>query len=56
MKPSNRIYEEDAWGFRLADPSLRSVKTLIMEIEFYDEGFGIIRARRLNSSMGRQAA
>ena len=47
MKPSNRIYEEDTWGFRLADPALRAVKNFVMEIEFYDEGFGIIRANRL---------
>jgi len=46
MEPSNRIYEEDTWGFRLADDSLRTVKNLVMEIEFHDEGFGIIRAKR----------
>ena len=47
MKPSSRIYDEDTWGFRLADGSLRTVKNFFMEIEFYDEGFGIIRANRL---------
>jgi len=47
MKPSNRIYEEDTWGFRLEDRSLRTVKNLVLEIEFYDEGFGVISASRL---------
>ena len=47
MKPSYRIYEEDTWRFRLTDTALRTLKNLVMEIEFYDKGFGIIAPKRL---------
>jgi len=47
LAPSGRIYEEDTWRFRLTDSSLRAAKNLVMEIEFYDEGFGVIAVNRL---------
>ena len=47
LKPSGRYYVEDAWGLRIADPAVRARKDLVVEVEFWDEGFGVIEARRL---------
>lgn len=47
MRPSGDYYREDVWGFRIASPVVRSRKEFVLEVEFWDEGFGVIAARRL---------
>ncbi len=47
MDPSGRHYEEDVWAFRIADRGLRARSAFVIEVEFWDEGYGIIAARRL---------
>jgi Beta-galactosidase len=58
LQPSGRYYEEDAWQFRVADPVLRGRGDLVLEVEFWDEGYGLIQARRLADPAhnGRYAA
>ena len=41
MDPSGRYYEEDVWAFRIAESGLRARTTLILEVEFWDEGYGL---------------
>lgn len=47
MRPSGRYYDEDVWAFRLTDSSVRTACPTVLEIEFFDEGYGVIAARRL---------
>jgi len=47
MRPSGSYYKEDVWGFRIASTTIRNRKEFVIEVEFWDEGFGIIAARRL---------
>lgn len=47
LEPSGRYYVEDAWGWRVADASVRGRPNLVLEVEFWDEGYGLIEAQRL---------
>jgi len=47
MDPSGRYYEEDVWPFRVSKPGLRRRDKIVLELEFWDEGYGVIAARRL---------
>ncbi|MDQ1256160.1 MAG: hypothetical protein QG656_756 [Candidatus Hydrogenedentes bacterium] len=46
LEPSARYYEEDVWRFRIIVPELRIRRDVVVEVEFWDEGFGIIEAQR----------
>jgi hypothetical protein len=58
MTPSGRLYAEDRWEFRVADRALKVLADLILEIEFVDDGYGILAASRFvdDSFDGRYAA
>ena len=47
LEPSGRYYEEDVWGFRITEPNLRTQQDLVLEVTFWDRGYGLIEARRL---------
>lgn len=47
MSPGGRYYEEDVWAFRIEDAAARRAPEIVVEIEFLDEGYGIMAARRL---------
>ena len=47
VRPGAGYYDEDRIGFRLTDPALRTRKEILVEVDFLDEGFGVIAARRL---------
>ena len=47
MSPSGDYYAEDNWAFSFTERAARRAPSLIIELDFLDEGFGVIAARRL---------
>lgn len=47
MRPSGDYYTEDAWAFSFANPQLAAHPNIVLELEYLDNGFGVIAARRL---------
>ena len=45
--PGGAYYAEDVWAFRLSDPEVRRRGEIVLEVEFLDQGLGIIAAQRL---------
>ena len=47
MNPSGRYYQEDIWPVHLVEESVGLCPGLVLEVDFLDEGLGVIVAQRL---------
>jgi len=47
MQPSGDYHTEDEWALRLSDTELAKTANVVLEVEFFDEGYGAIEAFRL---------
>ena len=45
--PSGAYYSEDTMEFRLRDESVRRAAGIVVEIEYVDDGYGVMAAKRL---------
>ncbi|MBI5094242.1 MAG: beta-galactosidase [Candidatus Hydrogenedentes bacterium] len=45
--PSGNHYEEDTLGFRINDTVVRRRRRLVVELDYVDDGYGVIAAKRL---------
>ena len=47
LEPSGDYYSEDVWSWRVTESAVRSRRSVVLEITFWDEGYGLIEAERL---------
>ena len=47
LAPTGRYYEEDRWGVRIPSSSLKMKRDVVLEVVFWDRGYGLVEARRL---------